>query len=101
MTSAHIFCQSTHDNAILELLAQVIHEPCFDVLRTKEQLGYIVWSGVRRACGVQGLRVIVQSDRHPAYLDERIEHFLSSMEEHLVNMSEEEFDKHKSALIDR
>ncbi len=45
--------QSTEDNARLELLAQIFNEPCFDVLRTKEQLGYIVWSGVRRACGVQ------------------------------------------------
>jgi insulysin len=68
--------QTTRNNMLLELFAQIISEPCFDVLRTKEQLGYIVFSGVRRSSGVQGLRIIVQSTRKPAYLDQRIEAFL-------------------------
>ena len=42
--------------------------------------GYIVFSGVRRQSGVQGLRIIVQSDRTPEYVDGRIEAFLSSRE---------------------
>lgn len=45
----------------------------------QEQLGYIVFSGIRRSNGVQGLRIIVQSDRHPAYVDTRIEQFLIQM----------------------
>lgn len=45
----------------------------------QEQLGYIVWCGVRRANGTQGLRIIVQGDRHPQYLDSRIEAFLHKM----------------------
>ena len=32
----------------------MITEQAFDTLRTKEQLGYIVFSGVRRSNGVQG-----------------------------------------------
>lgn len=31
--------QTTHDNMLLELFCQIIHEPCFNTLRTKEQLG--------------------------------------------------------------
>ena len=31
--------QSTHDNMLLELFCQIISEPCFNTLRTKEQLG--------------------------------------------------------------
>lgn len=31
--------EATHPNMLLELLVQVIAEPCFDTLRTKEQLG--------------------------------------------------------------
>lgn len=50
-------------NMLLELAAQILKEPCFNVLRTREQLGYIVFSGVRRAHGVQGMRFIVQSER--------------------------------------
>ncbi|XP_045456766.1 insulin-degrading enzyme [Melitaea cinxia] len=85
-------------NVTLELLAHALSEPCFHVLRTQEQLGYIVFSGVRRSNGVQGLRIIVQSDRHPEYLEERIEKFIDGIEEYLENMSEEEFLKHRAAL---
>jgi secreted Zn-dependent insulinase-like peptidase len=46
----------------------------------QEQLGYIVFSGIRRSNGVQGLRVIVQSERHPSYVDQRVEAFLATME---------------------
>lgn len=45
----------------------------------QQQLGYIVFSGIRRSNGVQGLRIIVQSNKHPAFLDERIEEFLKNM----------------------
>ncbi len=31
--------QETRANMRLELLGQILHEPCFDTLRTKEQLG--------------------------------------------------------------
>ena len=93
--------QGTRENALIELFSQIINEPCFNILRTKEQLGYIVFSGVRRASGVQGLRVIVQSDRHPDYLDTRIEAFLHSMDEHIEKMSVEEFERNKTALADK
>ena len=68
--------QNTQDNAKLELFCQVITESCFNILRTQEQLGYIVFSGVRLNNGAQGVRLIIQSDRSPAYLDERIENFI-------------------------
>ncbi|XP_041968521.1 insulin-degrading enzyme [Aricia agestis] len=90
--------RETRANVTLELLAQALSEPCFNVLRTKEQLGYIVFSGLRISNGVQGLRFIVQSDRHPAYLEQRIEAFIRSQQEYLENMSEEEFLKHRAAL---
>ncbi|KAJ2938649.1 hypothetical protein O0L34_g11977 [Tuta absoluta] len=85
-------------NVLLELVAHTLHEPCFNILRTQEQLGYMVFSGIRRSNGVQGLRVIVQSDRHPEYLETRIEAFLAHFEDHLQKMSEEEFLKHRSAV---
>lgn len=39
-----------------------------------------MFSGIRRSNGVQGLRVIVQSERHPSYVDQRVEAFLAKME---------------------
>ena len=50
--------------ALADLLAQCIGEPCFDTLRTKEQLGYTVSSGVRLTHGVLGFAVSVQSAKH-------------------------------------
>ncbi|KAG7155866.1 Insulin-degrading enzyme-like [Homarus americanus] len=93
--------QSTHHNMLLELLCQIFAEPAFDELRTKEQLGYIVWCGIRRANGTQGLRVIVQGDRHPQYLDSRVEAFLHKMGENLEKLSEEDFLRHREALASR
>lgn len=71
--------QSTESNMLLELLTQIISEPCFNILRTKEQLGYIVFSGIRRTNGVQGLRVIIQSDKHPKHVEKRIDEFMNTM----------------------
>jgi len=83
---------------LLELFSQIINESCYNQLRTKEQLGYIVFSGVRRSNGAQGLRVIVQSDRNPEYLDKRIELFIHNLSESLASMDETEFSQHVEAL---
>ncbi|XP_048125258.1 insulin-degrading enzyme isoform X2 [Alosa alosa] len=93
--------QTTHDNMLLELFCQIIHEPCFNTLRTKEQLGYIVFSGPRRANGVQGLRFIIQSEKAPHYLESRVEAFLRTMETVLGEMNDEAFQKHIQALAIR
>ncbi|CAH0553954.1 unnamed protein product [Brassicogethes aeneus] len=90
--------QSKENNMKLELFAQIIQEPCFNILRTKEQLGYIVFSGIRRSNGVQGLRIIVQSDKHPEFLDSRIEEFLEGMLKYITDMSDQEFLRHREAL---
>ena len=93
--------QDTHNNMLLELFSQIINEDCYNQLRTKEQLGYIVFSGVRRSNGAQGLRVIVQSDRHPAYLDQRIESFLDTVGDTLGSMEDTEFQQHVQALASK
>jgi len=90
--------QDTKQNMLLELFSQIINESCYNQLRTKEQLGYIVFSGVRRSNGAQGLRIIVQSDRHPEYLDTRIELFIHTLGETLAAMDDTEFNQHVEAL---
>ena len=72
--------QNSHDNALVELFCQVINEASFNVLRTQEQLGYIVASGVRNFGGAQGVRIVIQSDKSPNFLDERIENFIKLTE---------------------
>ncbi|KAM3913652.1 insulin-degrading enzyme isoform 1-T1 [Leptodactylus fuscus] len=90
--------QSTSENMLLELFCQIIEEPCFNTLRTKEQLGYIVFSGPRRANGIQGLRFIIQSERQPYYLETRVEAFLKTTEKMVEDMKDEAFQKHIQAL---
>ncbi len=48
---------------------------------------------------MQGIRFIIQSDRSPEYLDERIENFVSVVKENLESMKETEFEQHKEANI--
>ena len=38
-----------------------------------------MFSGIRRSSGVQGLRVIVQSDKTSSYVESRVEAFLVKM----------------------
>ncbi|OQV25668.1 Insulin-degrading enzyme [Hypsibius exemplaris] len=85
-------------NMLLELFAQITGEPCFDVLRTKEQLGYVVFSSVKNVSGVLGLQVLVQSHRTPEYVDQRIENFIREMQPFVSQLSAEEFKTHVEAL---
>ncbi|KAH7303590.1 Metalloenzyme, LuxS/M16 peptidase-like protein [Stachybotrys elegans] len=81
------------------LFDQMVHEPAYDQLRTKEQLGYIVFTGMRTFSTTCGFRVLIQSERTPAYLDSRIEAFLEKVGALLENMSEADFEGHKRSLI--
>lgn len=99
-----LFVNETTDRrsrALLSLFAQVAEEPAFDQLRTKEQLGYIVWSGFRSFGSTNGFRVLVQSEKSVAYLEHRIEAFLAGFEQNLEKMTDKEFQAHRSSLISR
>lgn len=92
----------SHDTTLYaqaSLLAQLIKEPAFDILRTKEQLGYIVFSGVLETRTTFGLRIIIQSERNSAYLESRILNFLKLFERTLGEMTDDAFADHKEALI--
>ncbi|KAM0792534.1 hypothetical protein ACM66B_005203 [Microbotryomycetes sp. NB124-2] len=94
---------SNHEDLVrLHLFAQMAKVPVFSTLRTKEQLGYIVQSSSWTANSIQGFRVVVQSERTAEFLEERIEKLWTEVvDEHLREMKEDEFEKHKKSLIDR
>lgn len=83
------------------LLDQLGDELGFDQLRTKEQLGYIVFTGSRMFSTTGGYRVVIQSERSPEYLEERINAFLMTFAEKLDRMSESEFEGHKRSVINK
>ncbi|KAL4067799.1 Metalloenzyme, LuxS/M16 peptidase-like protein [Scleroderma citrinum] len=85
------------------LLAHIMSEPAFNILRTKEQLGYIVSCSRWTLSGDShfGLRIVVQSERGTGYLEERVEAFLDTMDSKLEEMSTEEFNDFKRGLQQR
>lgn len=82
------------------LLTQILTEPAFNVLRTKEQLGYIVSCSTWTLTGSseRGVRFVVQSEKPPGYLEQRVEAFLDFMREKLKEMTTEELEEHKASL---
>ncbi|PLW56401.1 hypothetical protein PCANC_03414 [Puccinia coronata f. sp. avenae] len=86
----------------LMLLSQMIQEPCFNRLRTNEQLGYIVRSYTNMSPGQCALKIVVQSERDPAFVESRIEDFLDwFLNEKLIPMSEHEFEEMKTSLVNK
>jgi insulysin len=83
------------------LLAQIADEPCFDQLRTKEQLGYVVFSGATVHNTWIGYRILIQSEKTPTYLEGRIDSFLTSLAQEIGEMSDLTFQKHKRSLINK
>lgn len=85
--------------AKLLVFTHIVDEPCFDTLRSKEQLGYVVQSGATMLATVSGFKIIIQSERNPEFLEKRIEVFLNKFGKQLEEMSEDEFAKNKNAVI--
>lgn len=83
------------------LFASIADEPCFDQLRTKEQLGYVVFSGASIHNTTIGYRILIQSEKTPKYLESRIDAFFESFRKQLEEMSEEQFSKYKTSLINK
>lgn len=85
--------------ATFRLLAQILHEPAFNVLRTKEQLGYIVYASEWQGTESVGLRILVQSEKDPKYLESRADAFLVHMRSTIEMMDEAHFQEQKDGLI--
>ncbi|CAF4139981.1 unnamed protein product [Rotaria sordida] len=93
------FQQTLENNALIDVFAQLISEPCFEQLRTKEQLGYIVSAKIFSAYGAQGLQITVQSTFGLDHVNRRIERFLDSIRDYIEQMSEEDFQKQREGQI--
>lgn len=85
--------------ALLELFDNIAHEPVFNVLRTREQLGYVVFSGVHQQRTLAGFRITVQSERSASVLQQRIEKFLIEFGNTLNGFSEQDIKKYIDSVI--
>jgi insulysin len=91
---------SSFQRVTANLLNQILSEPAYNVLRTKEQLGYIVHCSMWHlsGSGVSGIRIVVQSERGPAFLESRVDAFLDGMKTVIEEMKDDEFEAQKNGL---
>ncbi|WZZ19434.1 hypothetical protein YC2023_112523 [Brassica napus] len=93
--------QSTKMKAMLDLFHEIIEEPLFSQLRTKEQLGYVE-CGPRLTYRVHGFCFCVQSSKYgPVHLFGRIDNFIKDIEGLLEQLDEESFGDYRSGVIAR
>jgi len=88
------------DNAKLlcELFGHISSAQFFDILRTKEQLGYIVGARVCVDSSTVSMVALVQSDKPMSSVQQKMEEFYTSFEETLVALTEEQFTDYVEGL---
>lgn len=86
--------------AYADLLEQLMEEPLFDTLRTKQELGYDVSCTVRVTHGIVGFGVMVQSSLFDAaYITYCVDRFMVEFKDAIVRMPSEHFRDHVRAQI--
>ncbi|PIA59677.1 hypothetical protein AQUCO_00400519v1 [Aquilegia coerulea] len=92
--------ESTKLRALTDLFEEIVHEPFFDQLRTKEQLGYVVQCSTRVTYRVLGFCFCVQSSKYdPVYLHGRVDNFIDSVQKLLDELDNESFENYRNGLI--
>lgn len=86
-TKQQVSDRSTENRVLAQLLMSIMEDPYYDSLRTKQQLGYLVFSGVKLVEGVSYMYLLVQSaERDPAYITDRSLEFLEGFRQELVDL---------------
>jgi insulysin len=80
--------------AILALFENYLNEPCFNILRTQEQLGYIVSSYPHKIRGILNFMVLIQSSvKCPLIIFDRITEFIKQMQLELIELDDQKYEK--------
>ncbi|KAL5015986.1 hypothetical protein ScPMuIL_005575 [Solemya velum] len=91
-----------YTSCVNELLGVRIKEPCFNILRTKHQLGYSVYAQNLITHGILGLAVTVECQATKfsmQKIDEHIEQFLQQFNRELEEITPEEFTTQVDSLV--
>jgi len=97
-----IFMAKVHPKAKIMnmLLENYLNSPYFAEIRTKQQVGYIVWSMYDEDRGVNYLSLTVQSNRYPSHYSAiKIMEFLDSMKDKILNIDNDEFQTYKNSIM--
>ena len=94
--------RNIEDYVLLEILSESLEQSFYNSLRTQQQLGYIVYSGVRSREGIYSLTLTVQSALvDGAELSRRIEAFVESAIATAESISQEELESYQEGLAVR
>jgi insulysin len=87
--------------AILDMISHLAYNSAYNQLRTKEQLGYIVSSFIRKvAGGAWSLAIVIQSSiALPTILEERSQNWLNLFRQELEELSLEDLEKEAGAVV--
>lgn len=85
--------QESNSKVLFDLLEQIIFEPLMVEIQKKE-LGFVYKCNVQRQNGVQGFMIIVQSKKHPRYVEEKIDDSLRAIKVLIIN-----YCKHISIIV--
>jgi secreted Zn-dependent insulinase-like peptidase len=83
-----------------QVVFQMMDEPAYDFLRTKEQLGYLAYSSSFNFRGVLGGGFVIQSSKKtPEFMLQKVQEFLFLMKAQSDNLSDEDFKKGVTAVL--
>lgn len=84
---------------LLEVLQDILREPCHTFLRTKKHLGYGVQCETARIGDGQGLHVFIKdSSKDAEHLNIQIEQFLKEADDDIGKMNDDDFTAHKENI---
>ena len=91
------------EHVMMELVGNIIGDPFYDELRTKQQLGYIISSGVRAVGKTKSLGFIAQSStaKNDKLTSEIIKFLDSVRPKYLEKVGKGDFAVYVKSLIDR
>lgn len=103
-SSISIYLQSTQRHRAIRaryaLLRQLLSQPFYAELRTRQQLGYFVFTYSIDSIQVPSVVLALQSpSAGPAKMYLAVEQFLQNFEQQLIDMPEEEFQRNVQALV--
>jgi len=88
------------EQARMQMLVQLMETDFYQQLRTEQQLGYIVYAGNAPIGPVPGILFVVQSPAYSAEdIDGRISDFFVNFAKTLAAMSNDDFERYRSALL--
>lgn len=91
---------SVEDTAHLKLADRVLGSKFFDILRTQQQLGYIVGLQVTKSGRFQYLVCVIQTEFPPDYVRSRIDSFLNEHLEWVAEkLSDTEFETCRTGVL--